>query len=58
MINLTFPDESVRSFESGVTGRAIAEGISKSLAKKAVAMIGRRTDFGSTIAVTPLTPFL
>ena len=38
MINLTFPDDSVRGFEPGITGRAIAEGISKSLAKKAVAV--------------------
>src|SRR5918998_1251857 len=36
MIDLVFPDGSVRSFEEGTTGRAIAEGISKSLAKKAV----------------------
>jgi threonyl-tRNA synthetase len=38
MINLTFPDGSVRAFEPGVTGAAVAEGISKSLGKKAVAM--------------------
>jgi threonyl-tRNA synthetase len=38
MIHLTFPDNSVREFAPGVTGREIAEGISKSLAKKAVAM--------------------
>jgi threonyl-tRNA synthetase len=38
MIHLTFPDNSVRDFEPGTTGRAVAEGISKSLAKKAVAM--------------------
>ncbi|AXS41091.1 threonine--tRNA ligase [Breoghania sp. L-A4] len=38
MINLTFPDGSVREFDSGVTGAAIAEGISKSLLKKSVAM--------------------
>ena len=38
MIHLTFPDNSVREFAAGVTGREIAEGISKSLAKKAVAM--------------------
>lgn len=38
MINLTFPDDSVRGFEPGTTGRAIAEGISKSLSKKAVAV--------------------
>jgi len=37
-INLVFPDDSVRPFEAGVTGRDVAEGISKSLAKKAVAM--------------------
>jgi threonyl-tRNA synthetase len=35
MIDLVFPDGSVRSFEEGTTGRAIAEGISRSLAKKA-----------------------
>ncbi|WP_413988337.1 threonine--tRNA ligase [Labrys okinawensis] len=35
---LTFPDGNQRSYESGVTGKAVAEGISKSLAKKAIAM--------------------
>jgi threonyl-tRNA synthetase len=38
MISLKFPDGSARDFESGVTGRAVAESIAKSLAKKAVAM--------------------
>lgn len=38
MINLTFPDGSVREFDAGVTGAAIAGGISKSLLKKSVAM--------------------
>jgi threonyl-tRNA synthetase len=38
MIKLTFPDSSVREFDAGVTGAAIAEGISKSLAKKAAAV--------------------
>ncbi len=38
MISLTFPDNSVRSFDAGTTGRDIAEGISKSLSKKAVAI--------------------
>ncbi|HET7716682.1 MAG TPA: threonine--tRNA ligase [Bauldia sp.] len=38
MIRLTFPDKSVREFPAGITGREVAEGISKSLAKKAVAM--------------------
>ena len=36
MIDLTFPDGAVRSFDRGTTGRAIAESLSKSLAKKAV----------------------
>ena len=34
-IDVTFPDGAVRSFEAGTTGRAIAESLSKSLAKKA-----------------------
>jgi threonyl-tRNA synthetase len=38
MISLTFPDGSSRDFQPGVTGRDVAESISKSLAKKAVAM--------------------
>ena len=38
MVNLTFPDGSVREFDAGVTGVDVAAGISKSLAKKAVAM--------------------
>ncbi|HUW72971.1 MAG TPA: threonine--tRNA ligase [Methyloceanibacter sp.] len=38
MISLKFPDGSARYFESGVTGRQVAESIAKSLAKKAVAM--------------------
>jgi threonyl-tRNA synthetase len=37
-ISLTFPDGSSRAFASGVTGRDVAESISKSLAKKAVAV--------------------
>ena len=36
MIELQFPDGAVRSFPEGVTGRAVAEQLSKSLAKKAV----------------------
>ncbi|MDA7945866.1 MAG: threonine--tRNA ligase [Hyphomicrobiaceae bacterium] len=38
MISLTFPDGNAREFKSGVTGVDVAESISKSLAKKAVAM--------------------
>ena len=37
-ISLTFPDGSSRAFKSGVTGRDVAEQISKSLAKKVVAV--------------------
>ncbi|MGD0532730.1 MAG: TGS domain-containing protein, partial [Methyloceanibacter sp.] len=38
MISLTFPDGSKRDFKPGVTGRDVTEQISKSLAKKAVAV--------------------
>ena len=37
MIDVTFPDNSVRSYEPETTGAAVAAGISKSLAKKAIA---------------------
>lgn len=37
-VSLTFPDGSIRSFDAGTTGRDVAESISKSLAKKAVAI--------------------
>ncbi|MCR9134699.1 MAG: threonine--tRNA ligase [Alphaproteobacteria bacterium] len=37
-ISLRFPDGSSREFPAETTGRAVAEGISKSLAKKAVAI--------------------
>jgi threonyl-tRNA synthetase len=51
MIRLTFPDNSVREFQAGVTGREIAEGISKSLAKKAVVMAldGQLADLSDAI---------
>ncbi len=38
-ISITFPDGNARTFAKGVTGKAVAESISKSLAKKAVAMV-------------------
>jgi threonyl-tRNA synthetase len=38
MISLTFPDGSARQFEPGVSGAEVAGSISKSLAKKAVAV--------------------
>ncbi|WEJ34927.1 threonine--tRNA ligase [Devosia sp. SD17-2] len=37
-IKVTFPDGAVREFPRGTTGTAIVDGISKSLAKKTVAM--------------------
>jgi threonyl-tRNA synthetase len=50
-ITLTFPDNSARRFPAGITGREIAEGISKSLSKKAVAMAldGRLADLADPI---------
>ncbi|MBC8049955.1 MAG: threonine--tRNA ligase, partial [Chitinophagales bacterium] len=38
MIELTFPDGAVREYKSGITGAELAASISKSLAKKAVAI--------------------
>ncbi|MEM8687750.1 MAG: threonine--tRNA ligase [Pseudomonadota bacterium] len=38
MLNLTFPDGNSRDIESGLSGADVAASISKSLAKKAVAM--------------------
>ena len=37
MIQLTFPDQSVKEFEAGVSGRDVAKSISNSLAKRVVA---------------------
>src|SRR5436190_9368937 len=51
MVQLTFPDNSSREFAAGSTGREVAESISKSLAKKAVAMAldGQLTDLSERI---------
>ena len=38
MINITFPDESVRQYEAGVTGYEIAMGISPRLAEQVLAV--------------------
>ena len=38
MVAITLPDGSVRQFDGAVTGTDIAENISKSLAKKAIAV--------------------
>jgi threonyl-tRNA synthetase len=50
-ITLTFPDGAKRSFPKGITGAALAESISKSLAKRAVAMVidGRLADLADPI---------
>jgi threonyl-tRNA synthetase len=37
-VSLVFPDGSQKHFDAGTTGRDVAESISKSLAKKAVAV--------------------
>ena len=37
-IKVTFPDGAVRDYAAGTTGTTVVEGISKSLAKKTVAM--------------------
>jgi threonyl-tRNA synthetase len=51
MISLKFPDGSARDFESGVTGRDVAQSISKSLEKNAVAVEidGKLRDLGEPI---------
>ena len=50
-VSLTFPDGSVRQYPAGTTGRDVAESISKSLAKKAVAIAldGQLRDLSDTI---------
>ncbi len=47
MIDITFPDGSVKSFEKGVTGYQIAEGISPRLASEVLAMTVRTADDGT-----------
>src|SRR3954465_7333399 len=51
MITLTFPDGAQRQYEPGITGRAVAEGIAKSLARRTVAMAldGRVADLSDPI---------
>ncbi len=50
-ITLTFPDGAERRFPAGITGKELAEAISKSLAKKAVALVveGRLADLADPI---------
>jgi threonyl-tRNA synthetase len=50
-ISVTFPDGAKRSVPRGISGKALAESISKSLAKKAVAMVvdGKLADLADPI---------
>jgi threonyl-tRNA synthetase len=50
-ISVTFPDGAKRSVRRGISGKALAESISKSLAKKAVAMVvdGKLADLADPI---------
>src|SRR6478735_8542630 len=60
MISLTLPDGSSRDFKPGVTGRDVAESISKSLGKKAVAMTldGKVKDLAEPIKANAKIHFL
>lgn len=51
-VSLTFPDGSVREYPAGSTGRDVAEAISKSLAKKAIAIAldGELRDLSDTVS--------
>ena len=51
-LSLEFPDGTVREFDAGTTGKDVAEGISKSLAKKsvAIALNGELLDLSEPIA--------
>ena len=51
MVAITFPDGAVRTYDEAVTGLDIAESISKSLAKKAIALRvdGELTDLFATV---------
>ena len=51
MIKITFPDGAVKEFPKGITVKEVAESISKSLAKKALAgkVNGELVDFDRPI---------
>ena len=50
-ITLTFPDGASRAYAQGITGKALAESIAKTLARRAVAMVldGRIADLADPI---------
>jgi threonyl-tRNA synthetase len=60
MITLTFPDGAAREFAANITGLQIAEGISKSLCKRTVAMAldGVVTDLSQAIPASANIEFL
>ncbi|GJD90572.1 Threonine--tRNA ligase [Methylobacterium hispanicum] len=60
MPTLTFPDGNTRAYDAAVTGRAVVEGIAKSLAKRTVAMAldGVVADLDDTIARDVAIEFL
>ena len=60
MITLTFPDGAQRQFEPGISGREVAEGIAKSLARRTVAMAldGTVTDLSDPITRDARIEFL
>lgn len=55
MINITFPDGSVREFAEGVTGLQIAESISQRLAQEvlAIGVNGETQDLSLPSTLTP-----
>jgi len=59
-ISLTFPDGAQREFPSGITGKALAGGISPSLLKRTVAMAlnGVVVDLGDSIETDAKVEFL
>src|SRR3954468_14901334 len=60
MITLTFPDGARREYPEGISGREVAEGIARSLAKRTVAMAldGRLADLDDPIARDALVEFV
>ncbi len=52
MIKITFPDQSVREYEAGVTGMQIAESISPRLAKEVLAVSVNDTVIDATLPIT------
>ena len=57
-ITLTFPDGASRAYAKGITGKALAESIAKTLARRAVAMVldGRIADLADPITADAMMP--